>query len=41
VTPNRGARVAAFSPPMIDQVYEVRIALERIAARDAMRAYPR
>ncbi len=41
VTPNRGARVAPFDPPMIDQVYEARIALERIAVRDAMRAYRR
>jgi DNA-binding GntR family transcriptional regulator len=41
VTPNRGARVAAFDPRVIDQVYEARIALERIAVRDAMRAYRR
>jgi DNA-binding GntR family transcriptional regulator len=41
VTPNRGARVATFDPPMIDQVYEARIALERIAVRDALRAYRR
>lgn len=41
VMPNRGARVASFDPPMIEQVYEVRVALERIAARDAMRAYRR
>ena len=41
VTPNRGARVASFDPLMIDQVYEARIALERIAVRDAMRAYRR
>lgn len=41
VTPNRGARVAAFDPAMIEQVYEARIALERIAVRDAMRAYRR
>ena len=41
VTPNRGARVAPFDPVMIDQVYEARIALERIAVRDAMRAYRR
>src|SRR4029077_16535414 len=39
VTPNRGARVAPFDPPMIDQVYEARVALERIAGRDAMRTY--
>jgi DNA-binding GntR family transcriptional regulator len=39
VTPNRGARVAPFDPPMIDQVYEARVALERIAVRDAMRTY--
>jgi DNA-binding GntR family transcriptional regulator len=41
VTPNRGARVAPFDPPMIEQVYEVRIALERIAVRDAMHSYRR
>lgn len=41
VTPNRGARVAPFDPPMIEQVYEARVALERIAVRDAMRAYRR
>ena len=39
VTPNRGARVAPFDPLMIEQVYEVRVALEQIAVRDAMRAY--
>jgi DNA-binding GntR family transcriptional regulator len=39
VTPNRGARVAPFDPRMIDEVYEIRIALERIAVRDALRAY--
>jgi DNA-binding GntR family transcriptional regulator len=41
VTPNRGARVASFDPLMIGQVYEARIALERIAVHDAMRAYRR
>ncbi|HLJ22261.1 MAG TPA: GntR family transcriptional regulator [Stellaceae bacterium] len=41
VTPNRGARVAPFDPPMIEQVYEARIALERIAVRDALAAYRR
>jgi DNA-binding GntR family transcriptional regulator len=41
VTPNRGARVAAFDRAMIEQVYEARIALERIAVRDAMLAYQR
>ncbi|SRR5579883_2779130 len=41
VTPNRGARVAAFDPAMIEQVYEARIALERIAVRDALAAYRR
>ena len=41
VTPNRGARIAAFDPLMIEQIYEARIALERIAVRDAMRAYRR
>jgi DNA-binding GntR family transcriptional regulator len=41
VTPNRGARVAPFDPAMIDQVYEARIALERIAVRDALGAYRR
>ena len=41
VTPNRGARVAPFDPRMIDQVFEVRVALERIAVRDASDAYRR
>jgi DNA-binding GntR family transcriptional regulator len=41
VTPNRGARVAAFDPAMIEQVYEARIALERIAVRDALQSYKR
>lgn len=41
VTPNRGARVAPFDSAMIEQVYEARIALERIAVRDAMLAYQR
>jgi DNA-binding GntR family transcriptional regulator len=41
VTPNRGARVASFDPVMIEQVYEARIALERIAVRDALAAYRR
>ena len=41
VTPNRGARVAPFEPQVIDQVFEVRVALERIAVRDAGRAYRR
>jgi DNA-binding GntR family transcriptional regulator len=36
---HRGARVALFDPRMIEQVYEVRIALERIAVRDALCAY--
>lgn len=39
VTPNRGARVALFEPRVIDQVFEVRIALERIAVRDAAKTY--
>ena len=41
VTPNRGARVAPFDPGTIEQVYEARVALERIAVRDALRAYRR
>lgn len=41
VTPNRGARVAPFEPPVIDQVFEVRVALEKIAVRDALAAYRR
>jgi DNA-binding GntR family transcriptional regulator len=41
VTPNRGARVASFDPAMIDQVYEARIALERIAVREAVGVYRR
>jgi DNA-binding GntR family transcriptional regulator len=40
-TPNLGARVAQFDGDVTDQVFEVRVALERIAARDAMRAYRR
>jgi DNA-binding GntR family transcriptional regulator len=40
-TPNRGACVALFDGDVIDQVFEVRVALERIAVRDAMRAYRR
>ncbi len=39
VTPNRGARVATFDQSMVDQVYVVRVALEQVAAREAMRAY--
>jgi DNA-binding GntR family transcriptional regulator len=39
--PNRGARVAPFDGDTIDQVFEVRVVLERIAARDAMGAYRR
>ena len=41
VTPNRGARVAPFDAEVIDRVFEVRVGLERIAVRDAMRAYRR
>ena len=41
VTPNRGARVAPFEPRVIDQVFEVRVALERIAVRDASAVYRR
>lgn len=41
VTPNRGARVAPFEPNVVDQVFEVRVALERIAVRDAVQAYRR
>ena len=38
-TPNRGARVAPLDGDVADQVFEIRVALERIAVRDAMRAY--
>jgi DNA-binding GntR family transcriptional regulator len=41
VIPNRGARVAPLDSRVIDQVHEARIALERIAVRDAMLAYQR
>lgn len=41
VARNRGARVALFEGDVIDQVFEARVALERIAVRDAMRAYRR
>ena len=39
--PNQGTRVAAFDAPIIDQVIEARVALERIAVRDAAEAYRR
>ena len=38
-TPNRGARVAPLDGHVADQVFEIRVALERIAVRGAMRAY--
>ena len=41
VTPNRGARVTSFDAPVIDQVDEARIALERIAAKHAIAVYQR
>ena len=41
VAPNRGARIASFDTVEIDQVFEARIALERIAARGAAAAYRR
>ncbi len=41
VTPNQGTRVAAFDAPIIDQVTEARVALERIAVRDAVEVYRR
>ena len=41
VVPNRGARVAPFEPRVIDQVFEVRVALEKIAVRDAMATFRR
>ena len=39
--PNQGTRVASFDGAAIDQVIEVRLALERIAARDAIATYRR
>lgn len=38
-TPHRGARVADFDEPKIDHICEARVALEKIALRDAMQAY--
>jgi len=40
-SPHRGARVAEFSEARIDQICEARVALERIAVRDAVAAYRR
>jgi DNA-binding GntR family transcriptional regulator len=37
--PHRGARVAEFDDPKIDHICEARVALEKIALRDAMVAY--
>jgi DNA-binding GntR family transcriptional regulator len=37
--PHRGARVADFDEVKIDHICEARVALEKIALRDAMRAY--
>lgn len=37
--PHRGMRVADFDEAKIDHICEARVALERIALRDAMRAY--
>lgn len=37
--PHRGARVAEFDDPKIDHICEARVALEKIALRDAMAAY--
>jgi DNA-binding GntR family transcriptional regulator len=39
VTPHQGTRVAHFDGVAIDQVMEARIALERIAVRDALEVY--
>lgn len=39
VTPNRGARVVAFEGRIIEDVFEARVALERIAIRGAVLAY--
>jgi DNA-binding GntR family transcriptional regulator len=39
--PHRGARVAEFSEAKIDQICEVRVALERLAIRDAIETYRR
>jgi DNA-binding GntR family transcriptional regulator len=41
VTPNRGARVAPFDAAVIEEVFEVRLALEKIAIRGALEAYRR
>jgi DNA-binding GntR family transcriptional regulator len=38
-SPHRGARVAEFSETRIDQICQARVALERIAVRDAVAAY--
>ena len=38
-TPHRGARVAAFSETRIDQISAARVALERLAIRDAIVTY--
>jgi len=40
-TPHRGGRVVEFSESRIDQICEVRVALERIAAHGAAAAYRR
>lgn len=37
--PHRGARVAAFSESRIDQICAARVALERLAIRDALAVY--
>ncbi len=39
VTPNRGARIAEFDEKFVDSVFEVRLALEKIAIRGALDAY--
>jgi len=41
VIPNRGARVAPFDSRVVDQVHDARVALERIAVREATLAYQR
>jgi DNA-binding GntR family transcriptional regulator len=40
-TPHRGKRITEFDEEKIEQICEARIALERIALRDAVRAYHR
>jgi DNA-binding GntR family transcriptional regulator len=41
VTPNRGARVIAIEDHVVDEIFELRVALERIAVRGAVAGYKR